>query len=98
MRPDILPPTIIMTMVSVIMKVLKYLQVMEDVNIGILIPATIPIVKLEFITAMMMKEMDLGIKRPGTIVIAIWWFIFFLLMVELGLGLKRPATLPLSIA
>ena len=41
-RPAILPPTIVMTMVSLIMKVLKFIRVTEDMDMGLLRPKTIP--------------------------------------------------------
>ena len=41
-RPAILPPTIVMTMVSLIMKVLKFIRVIEDMDMGLLRPNTIP--------------------------------------------------------
>ena len=41
-RSDILPPTIVMTVVFLMTKVLKFIQVMEDLDIGILKPTTLP--------------------------------------------------------
>ena len=39
--PDILPPNILMRMVFLMMKVLEYLLVIEDMDIGLLRPSTI---------------------------------------------------------
>ena len=53
-RPAILPPTIITTMKFLMTKVLRCFQVMEDVYIALLIPATIPIEIAEVIIVVMM--------------------------------------------
>ena len=42
--PDIIHPTIVMVMVFLMMKVLECLQVIEDVDKGLLIPANIPLI------------------------------------------------------
>ena len=97
MRPSILTPTIATTMVLLIMKVLKYLRVTEDVDIGLLIPATLPLTITEFITVVNMVDADLGLKRPATIFIAIAELIILVLMVYVELGIKKPATLTLEI-
>ena len=39
-RSDIFPPTIVTTMVFQMTKLLKFMQVMEHVGIGLLIPST----------------------------------------------------------
>ena len=78
-------------------KVLKYMRVMEDVAIGILRPVTLPIITSEFITVVNMVDADLGLKRPATIFIAIAELIILVLMVYVELGIKKPATLTLEI-
>ena len=77
MRPAILPPTIITRMIFVIMKVLNYLQVTEDVGIGLLIRANLTLAITEFIIAVPMVEVDLGIKRQATLFITIVVFYHF---------------------
>ena len=96
-RTDILPPTIVTTMLFLVIKVLKYLCVMEDTEIGLLRPATLPLAIAEFIIAVMMVEVNLGLNRPATLYLAIVEFIILVLMLEVELGIKRPATLPLVI-
>ena len=94
MRPAILPPTIITRMIFVIMKVLNYLQVTEDVGIGLLIRANLTLAITEFIIVVPMVEVDLGIKRQATLFITIVVFIILVLMVKVELGIKRPSTVP----
>ena len=70
-RPAIIPPAIVMTMVYLIMKVLECLQVMEDLDIGLLITYTLPLESVEFIMVVIevviMEDMDIGLKRPATL-------------------------------
>ena len=89
MRPAILPPTIVTTTVSPMMKVLQCLRVMEDVDIGLLIPATIPLAVADFIILVTMVDVDLGLKRPATISLKNFEFIILVLMLEVELGIKR---------
>ena len=79
------------------MKGLKCIWVTEDVDIGLLRPATLPLAITEVIIVATMVEVDLGHKRPDTIYLKILEFIIMVLMVEVELGLKRPSTLPLTI-
>ena len=51
-RTYICPPTILMMMVFITMKVLEYLQVMEGVDLGIKIPANLSIEIVEFIVVL----------------------------------------------
>ena len=55
---------------------------MEDVDIGLLRPATLPLTIAEVIILVMMVEADLGHKRPDTISITIVDFFILVLMVE----------------
>ena len=52
-------------------KVLKFLWVMEYVDIGLLIPANLPFIIMEVIIVVMLVEVDIGHKRPATITLAI---------------------------
>ena len=70
---------------------------MEDVEIYLLRPATLPFAIAEFIIVVKMLEMYLGRKGPATIYLSIVEFIILVLVVEVELGLKIPATLPLAI-
>ena len=97
MRPFILPPTIATTMVFLITKILKCLQVVEDVEIGLSRADIIPLAIADFIIVMIMVYIYLGLKKPDTITLAIVEFIILVLTVELELGLNIPATLPLVI-
>ena len=64
-----------MEMLLRMMKVLDYLQVTEEVDIGLKIPYTIPLTILDFIILVIkvvtMVEVDIGFKRPSTITIEI---------------------------
>ena len=70
-KPSIIPSTILMTMVSMMMKVLECLHVMEGVDIRLLIPSTFSPVIVEFIIVMIkvvsVVEVSICIKRPGPI-------------------------------
>ena len=79
--PDIIHPTIITMMVFVMMKFLKFLQVMEYIDIGLLRPATLPLAITAFFIIVTMLVVDLGLKRPGTLYILIVKFIILILMV-----------------
>ena len=65
--PAIIFPTIITMIVFPMMKVLKGLQVMEDVDIGILRPSTLPLSIMYFIIAMTLADVDIGINRSVTL-------------------------------
>ena len=52
-------------------KVLKFLWVMDDVDIGILRPATFPLAIVEVIIVLMIPEVDLVHKIPATLYLAI---------------------------
>ena len=60
--PAINPTTIATTMVFLMTKVLECLWVMEDVEIGLVRPSTIPISIAEFIIVVTMVALDLGLK------------------------------------
>ena len=77
-------------------KVLKCLWVMDDVDLGLLIPATLPFAILEVIIVVMVVEVGLGHKRPATLPLEIMTFTFLVLMVDVELSLKRPANFPLK--
>ena len=70
-RPAIRPPPILMTMVFIMMEVLEYMWVTEDLDLGFKGPSTIPIEIAEFIImvtkVVKMEEVDIGLKRPDTI-------------------------------
>ena len=74
-RPVILPPTIIMIMVFMTMEVLDCILVIEEVDLGLNISATLPISIVEFIVKVIevatMKEIDFGLMRPTTIPLSI---------------------------
>ena len=87
-------------------KVLKCLRVGKFVDIGILIPATIPQVIVEVvnvvdiglkipatITQVIAKVMDVGQVLPATLPIIITEY----MLIDVDIGHKRPATLPLAI-
>ena len=97
MRPVIIPPNIVTTMTFLMIRVLKCLQVMEDVDKGLLIPVTLPLSIADSIIVVMMVEVDLGFKRPSTLPLAIVEFFISVFIVEVELGLKRPDTLPIII-
>ena len=82
-----------MVMVFLMMKVLQCLRTMEDVDIFLLRPFTLPLEIKEFIIVVKMVVVDLSLKRPSTLSIAIVEFIILVLMVEVGLCLKRPDTI-----
>ena len=63
------------------MKLLKCLRVMEDMDIFLLITATIPPAIVEFIIVVTIVEVDLGLKIPATLYLEIVWFIILMLMV-----------------
>ena len=52
--PAIIPPTVVTTMKFMMTNFLKYLLVMEDVDIGILRSATLPLVTIEVIIVVML--------------------------------------------
>ena len=74
-RPAILPPTIVTMMVFLMMKVLECLQVMEDMDIGLLRKATLPIATTDLIIVVIkvvtMVEVDIGLNISAIITIAI---------------------------
>ena len=89
---DILPPIVIKTMGFLMTKLFKCLCVVEDVYIGLLRPATLPLAIVEFIILVLMLKVELCLKRPA---------IFPLIIVEQQLMLTRevniglrPATVP----
>ena len=69
-RPDILTPTILTVILFWRMKVLKCLHFMEDMDRGLLRPANIPLVIVDFITVVTILEADLGLNIPATITLA----------------------------
>ena len=71
--PAIFHPTIVMAMVFLMMKVFTSLREIEDVDIGLLRPATTPTTTTEFI--ILVKMMDIGIKIPVTLPLTIVEFI-----------------------
>ena len=79
------------------MEALKFLWVMEDLDICLLRPDTFPLGTIEFIIVVVMVEMDLGIKTTAIIPLSSVEFIILVTMVDLDIGLKRPVTLPLAI-
>ena len=74
------------------------MRVMEDVDIGLLIEATLPLVISGFIVVVTMVEVDIGIKIPATLYLKIVEFIILLTMVEIDPGLNIPANLTITIA
>ena len=88
----IINSTIVTMMVFLMMKLLKCLRVMEDVDIGLLRPVTLHLVIAEFIIVVIMVEEDLSFLRPTTITLIIVEFIIMLVIVEVDLGLMIPAT------
>ena len=52
-------------------KVLKFLWVSKDVDIGLLRPATLSLVVVEYIVVVMLVEVGLGHKKPATLPLAI---------------------------
>ena len=67
MRPDIINPIIVTMMVSLMMKVLKCMGMMEDVDIGLVRPAYLPLTIAKF-----MVEADLGIKIQSLFLLQSW--------------------------
>ena len=97
MRPSIIPPTIVTTIGFMITEVLKCLWVMEAVDIGILMPATVTLATPGFIVVVAIVEVYLGHERAETIYLTIVGLIILVLMLYMELGLKIPTTLPLTI-
>ena len=100
-RPTNFPPTIAMVMVFLMVKVLKYLRVMKDVDICLLRQEILLITFLEFIIVVMVVEVDIRLKRPATLPISIVEFIIVVIkvviMVDVEIGINIPYTLPLEI-
>ena len=94
--PAIIPPTIIITLVFLMMEVLECLRVMEDMDLVLNRPATLTISIMEFIVVVIkvviMDEVDIGIKRPATITLEIMDQVCMVLEdVDIGI---IPATIP----
>ena len=70
---------------------------MEDLDIGILRPETLPIAITDFIKVVTMLEVDIGLTRQAIILHTNVEFIFLVTMVEVDLSIKIPANLPLPI-
>ena len=74
---------------------------MEDMDIGLLRPAIIPLEIMEFIIVVMMVEVDIGIKRTYTLPIVIVEFVIVVIkvvkVVDVDICLKILATLPCAI-
>ena len=70
-------------------KVLEYLRVIKNVDIGILIPATL--------SQVIMNVLYIGILRPSTLPIVITKDVMVVMLVEVDICQKIPATLSLSI-
>ena len=100
-RPAILPLAIVTKMVFMIMKVLKCIRVMEDLDIYILIPATLPLSIMEFIIVVKMVEVYTCLKRTANLPLVIVEFIKVLIkvatMVEVDIGINIPSTITISI-
>ena len=105
MRPAILPPVILMTVMKVLKnKLWKCLWVSKVVEIGILRPSTLSQLILYFV-----KVVDIGLKIPDTIhqliaeVVDVCHFLISNLplliaedmLVAVSLGHRRPFTIPL---
>ena len=69
--PAIIPPAIILMMVFLMKKVLKCLQMMEDLGIGILIPETLSLAIVELIIMVTVVEAYICLKRPSTLFLTI---------------------------
>ena len=67
MRTYIIPPTVVTTIKFLNKKLLKCLRLIKDVEIGILIPAALPIVITEVIIVVILVDMHLGLKISATI-------------------------------
>ena len=100
-RQYILTPTIVTNIVFMKEQILKCMQVMEDMDICLLIPANLLLSIVEFIIVVTMVEVDLGLKIPPTLNTTIVEFIIVVIkvvtMVEVDIGLKIPAPLPITI-
>ena len=74
-RPAITPPTILTTMVFMMMEFLECLGVMEDMDLGLKWPATISLKITEFIIVVLKvvttEEMDIFLKTPDTLPLTI---------------------------
>ena len=79
-RPTNFPPTIAMVMVFLMVKVLKYLRVMKDVDICLLRQEILLITFLEFIIVVMVVEVDIRLKRPANLPISIVEFIIVVII------------------
>ena len=95
-RPAILPPTILITMVFLMMELLNCLWVMEDVDIGLYMPSTLHLAIMEFIIVVIKVvttiEFGIGIKRQATLPLIIMEkYLMFPVEVDIGL---RTATRP----
>ena len=70
-RPAIHPLAIIMNMVFLLMEFLECLQVLEEVDLFLKIPVTLPLAIVEFIIMVIkvvkMEEVGIGIKTPSTL-------------------------------
>ena len=79
--PSIIFPTIVMAMVSLMMKFLKCLTVKENVDIGLLRPSTLTLVIVDFIIVVTMVDVNKFLKRPATPLHAIVDFIIVVIKV-----------------
>ena len=95
-RKSICTPIIVMMMIFIITKVLDCRRVMEDVAICLLIPATLPLIIMQFIILAIelvtIVEVNICLKRPNTLPLVILEQ-ELMLTVELDIGLIT-ATLP----
>ena len=82
-------PTVLTMMKFMKKKVLKCLWVMKDMDIGLLIPTTLPIVITEV--------MNIGLLRPATLPLIIVDVFIVVMLVEVDLGNKIPVTVYLTI-
>ena len=94
--PSVIPLAIVMTMLFMMMKLLECLKLMEDVDIGLLRPSTLPIKIVEFIIVVielvMMIEVGIFLNRPSTTHLSIVEK-KLMLTVYVDIGI-RPATIP----
>ena len=97
MKPAIITLANVTTVVFLMIKCLQFLWVMEDMNTGLLIPATLPLAITVFIIVVTMLDMDIDLKRPATLSLAVVDFIILVLVLEVQLGIKRPAIIPITI-
>ena len=97
--PENFPPTIVITVVFLMIKFLEFLHVMEYVDLCLLIPSTFHLSIMEFIIVITMVEVGTVLKIPATLPLVILEFIIVVIkvfiMVDVDIGLKIPATLPL---